>query len=150
MFGLGMGEILLIAVIALLALGPDKLPDAARAIGKGIRDLRRQTRDLQDTLEKDTQIGDAVRELKSALRDEPNRMQRIPPRPIGIARGEPLGGQDGTEVAGSPAAGPETEQEAAAPAAAAAGPETEGAAAEEKAAAEEGKAPPDRDGSAHG
>jgi sec-independent protein translocase protein TatB len=66
MFGLGMGEILLIAVVALLAVGPDRLPQAARSIGRGIRDIRRQTTDLQQTLEQDSQIGDAVRELRSA------------------------------------------------------------------------------------
>ena len=66
MFGLGMGEILLIAVVALLAVGPDRLPQAARSIGRGIRDLRRQTTDLQHALEEDADIGDAVRELRSA------------------------------------------------------------------------------------
>jgi sec-independent protein translocase protein TatB len=66
MFGLGMGEILLIAVVALLAVGPDRLPQAARSIGRGIRDLRKQTTDLQQALEQDSQIGDAVRELRSA------------------------------------------------------------------------------------
>lgn len=76
MFGLGMGEILLIAVVALLVLGPDRLPDAAKAIGKGIRDLRKQTKDLQDTIEQDTQIGDAVRELRGALRGDPEDLYR--------------------------------------------------------------------------
>lgn len=80
MFGLGMGEIILIAVVALLVIGPDKLPDAARSIGKGIRDLRKQTRDLQDTIENDSDIGGAVRELKSALRGDPEFF-RPPPRP---------------------------------------------------------------------
>lgn len=41
-----MGEILVILVVALLFLGPDKLPDTAKKIGQGIRDLRKQTRDL--------------------------------------------------------------------------------------------------------
>ncbi|HUS64323.1 MAG TPA: twin-arginine translocase TatA/TatE family subunit [Kofleriaceae bacterium] len=71
-----MGELLLILVVALLVVGPDKLPDAARKIGKGIRDFRRHTVDLQNTIEQDENLGAAVRELKSALRDEPIR-----PRP---------------------------------------------------------------------
>jgi Tat protein translocase TatB subunit len=78
MFGMGMGELLLILVVALLVVGPDKLPNAARAIGKGIRDFRKHTHDLQSTLEQDEHIGEAVRELKSAFRDEPVR----PPRPL--------------------------------------------------------------------
>jgi Tat protein translocase TatB subunit len=87
MFGMGMGELLLILVVALLVVGPDKLPNAARAIGKGIRDFRKHTKDLQNTLEQDENIGEAVRELKSALRDDPiraaNRLAtpRPPPTP---------------------------------------------------------------------
>lgn len=76
MFGMGMGEIVLIAVVALLVLGPERLPGAAKAIGKGIRDLRQQSKDLQQTIEKDTQIGDAVRELRTALRGDPESLYK--------------------------------------------------------------------------
>lgn len=76
MFGMGMGEIVLIAVVALLVLGPDRLPGAAKAIGKGIRDLRKQTRDLQRTVEDDTELGEAVRDLRSALRGDPEELYR--------------------------------------------------------------------------
>jgi sec-independent protein translocase protein TatB len=79
MFGMGMGELLLILVVALLFVGPDKLPSAARSIGKGIRDFRKHSRDLQSTLEQDEKLGEAVRELRSALRDEPLRPRPAPP-----------------------------------------------------------------------
>lgn len=86
MFGMGMGELLLIMVVALLVVGPDKLPQAAKAIGKGIRDFRRHTHDLQSTLEQDENLGEAVRELRSALRDDPIR-PRPSPRPPGSLPG---------------------------------------------------------------
>jgi sec-independent protein translocase protein TatB len=70
MFGMGGSEILVILIVALLCLGPDKLPDAATKISKGIRELRRQTRDIQQTIENDTEIGGAIRDLKSALRGD--------------------------------------------------------------------------------
>src|SRR5215813_5269662 len=70
MFGMGGSEILVILIVALIFLGPDKLPDAATKISKGIRELRRQTREVQQTIENDTQIGGAIRDLKSALRGE--------------------------------------------------------------------------------
>lgn len=70
MFGIGGSEILVILVVALLFLGPEKLPDAAKQISKGIRDLRKQTRALQQTIEDDEHIGGAIRDLKSALRGE--------------------------------------------------------------------------------
>jgi len=57
-------------VIALLFLGPDKLPDAAKQISKGIRDLKKQSRILQETIENDEHIGGAIRDLKSALRGD--------------------------------------------------------------------------------
>jgi sec-independent protein translocase protein TatB len=79
MFGMGGTEILVILVVALLFLGPDKLPEAAKTISKGIRDLRKQTRDLQQTIESDTEIGGAIRDIKSALRGEEPRPR---PRPI--------------------------------------------------------------------
>jgi Tat protein translocase TatB subunit len=40
-FGIGLPEILLVAVIALIVLGPERLPEAARTLGKGLADLRR-------------------------------------------------------------------------------------------------------------
>jgi sec-independent protein translocase protein TatB len=75
-FGIGGSEILVILVVALLFLGPDKLPDAAKQISKGIRDLKKQSRILQHTIENDEHIGGAIRDLKSALRGD-----EIPVRP---------------------------------------------------------------------
>jgi sec-independent protein translocase protein TatB len=81
MFGMGASEILVILVVALLFLGPEKLPEAASKISKGIRDLRRQTRELSQTIENDTQIGGAIRDLKSALRGDEPRPRPVP-RPV--------------------------------------------------------------------
>ena len=51
MFGLGMGEIVIILVIALVLLGPQKLPDAAKQLGKGLREFRKATEDLKQQFE---------------------------------------------------------------------------------------------------
>ncbi len=84
MFGMGGSEILVILIVALLFLGPDKLPDAAKTISKGIRDLKKQTRVLQETIENDENIGGAIRDLKSALRGD-----EIPVRPAVRKPAEP-------------------------------------------------------------
>lgn len=58
MFGLSFGEIVIIAVLALLLLGPDKLPDAAKLIGKGMREFKRATDDLKDQLESEISLDE--------------------------------------------------------------------------------------------
>src|SRR5262245_26345016 len=92
MFGIGGSEILVILVIALLFLGPDKLPDAAKKISKGIRDIKKQSRVLQQTIENDEHIGGAIRDLKSALRGD--ELPVRPPKPKAkkppIAEGKPV------------------------------------------------------------
>ena len=71
MFGLGMGELLVIMAIALIFLGPKRLPDVATSLGKAIRSFRKATRDLTSQLEIDEEVKAPLRELQSALRDEP-------------------------------------------------------------------------------
>jgi Tat protein translocase TatB subunit len=87
MFGMGMGELIVIAIVALLVLGPNKIPEAAKAIGKGIRELRKHTRDLQQTVEQDETIGGAMREVRSALRGDPEPPE--PPQPPEEKKGGP-------------------------------------------------------------
>jgi len=76
-FGIGGSEILVILVIALLFLGPDKLPEVTKQISKGIRDLKKHGKVLTQTIENDETIGGALRDIKSALRGD-----EIAPRPV--------------------------------------------------------------------
>ena len=50
---IGMPELLVIFVIALLVFGPRKLPELARALGKSINEFKRATNDLRDTVERE-------------------------------------------------------------------------------------------------
>jgi sec-independent protein translocase protein TatB len=50
-FGLSFTEVVIIAILALLLLGPDQLPNAARSAGKWLRELRRLSDDLKDQIE---------------------------------------------------------------------------------------------------
>jgi len=57
MFGIGVQELIIIAIIALLIVGPKKLPDLAKTLGKGFRDFKNATEgvteDLKDALKED-------------------------------------------------------------------------------------------------
>lgn len=48
MFGLGAGEILIILVFALLFIGPKKLPELARGLGRGLREFQKAKDDIMD------------------------------------------------------------------------------------------------------
>src|SRR5215208_3335435 len=51
MFGLGFGEIMIILVLALVLLGPQRLPDAAKQLGKAMRDFKKATDDVRGQFE---------------------------------------------------------------------------------------------------
>ncbi len=53
-FNIGAPELIIILVIALLVLGPGKLPEVGSALGKSIREFRKATADIQESVKVDT------------------------------------------------------------------------------------------------
>lgn len=66
MFGIGFPELLLIMAIALIVVGPSKLPDLARALGRGYAEFKKATNDLKETFDQDETVREIKQEFHSA------------------------------------------------------------------------------------
>lgn len=71
-FNLGAPELIIILVIALLVIGPGKLPDVGQALGKSIREFRKASSDIQESVRVDTE----------ALPPQAASAQAIPAAPV--------------------------------------------------------------------
>ena len=69
MFGIGLPELIIIMVVALIIIGPSKLPDLARALGKGMVEFRKATQDIKESLDLDQDFEEAKEDLADAIGD---------------------------------------------------------------------------------
>ena len=80
MFGIGFTELLLIAVIAILFLGPDKLPGALVEMAKFIKGVKKTIGDAKSSLEEEMKIADLKEEAlnyKKQLDDATNELKNF-------------------------------------------------------------------------
>jgi TatA/E family protein of Tat protein translocase len=75
MFGMGMPEILLILAIALIVIGPKKLPDLAKSLGRAMGEFKKATREFKETMEIDSELKDvknAFNDMNADIKDSVN------------------------------------------------------------------------------
>jgi TatA/E family protein of Tat protein translocase len=65
MFGIGMPEMILILALALIIIGPKKLPDLAKSLGRAMREFKKATNEFKETMDLDSDLN----EVKSTFED---------------------------------------------------------------------------------
>jgi|SRR3990172_184154 len=103
MFDIGLQELLLIMVIALLVFGPKRLPELGRAIGRAMREFRRASEEFRSTIESNLMTGDSpVSPVAAAL--EPSSADTTPTEALPDSVLYPHGASDeSSQVESAPA-----------------------------------------------
>nr|HID58154.1 twin-arginine translocase TatA/TatE family subunit [Desulfobacterales bacterium] len=69
MFGIGMPEMILILIVALIVIGPQKLPELAKALGRGVAEFRKATREFRESLDIDV-VEDGYDVLRNNVKED--------------------------------------------------------------------------------
>jgi len=72
MGSLGMQEIIIIFVLALIIFGPRKLPEIGKSIGKGLSEFRRASNELRQTWEEEVRLDKEKEAVSDLLKDSPS------------------------------------------------------------------------------
>jgi len=67
MFGIGFPELIIIVIIGLLVFGPNKLPDLAKAIAKGLQEFKKATQEMKENLDIDESLKEDLKGIKDNL-----------------------------------------------------------------------------------
>lgn len=65
MFGIGMPELIIILAVALIVIGPKKLPELAKSLGRALGEFKRAANDLKESI----YIEDEVKDVKNTLKN---------------------------------------------------------------------------------
>lgn len=78
MFGLGFGELILILLIALIFIGPKKLPELAKGLGKGLRDFQNAAKGFSDQMQDTSETPKAETHEAPKIADASQQIESKP------------------------------------------------------------------------
>lgn len=67
MFGIGLPELLLILIVALVVLGPKRLPELARSLGRALAEFRKTAEDIKENLNMEEDWQDMKKEIQETI-----------------------------------------------------------------------------------
>jgi Tat protein translocase TatB subunit len=101
MLGIGMQEILIVLVIALIVIGPKRLPEVARTLGKGLAEFKKATDDFQETVRRDLEQDkheEFVKKYPHLLpEEEEGKESSQPPEPQAAYKPDEIEGGEETD-----------------------------------------------------
>lgn len=99
MFGIGIPELILIGIVALLVVGPKNLPSTLRAVGRAVREFQRASRELREEAGFDDVVDEVTRPLREGLAGIESEVQNAAKAatadlPVDVSMEYPEGGPD--------------------------------------------------------
>ena len=94
MFGIGMPEMILILAIALIVIGPKKLPDLAKSLGRAMNEFKKATREIKESIDIDNDLKDVKQSFDDINKD---LKDTVDVNPLKSAQTEPSAQKPQTE-----------------------------------------------------